>query len=364
MGGLGWGARLVALVVIVCVGCTPTASDDDGDGEDAVDARVELGPTGGADGSPDLGEADAAPTPAPDQGPIDAVVDAVEDVAMAPPVDAAVGFRCTRNFECNDGNECTDDVCTEGACGNPFNAAPCGDEVFCNGLERCAEGACAPGPAPCPSMDDCDEAMGRCTACETDDHCPAPDVVGETLCEFEHPCDGEGSITQFVATYGCVETACVATQSERQNECNRETDGLPCGAGAICVDGRCPRDPLINVVCSGFTNFNARLTVRCAANNQVCTVEGNADRQNRGVMSQRCEILCPARGALDVCCSNGSVPCGGARAPIQGNSRITDMQTMGLEDTNCTPDLAGGNLAECAGIVGEHDARVECVFGR
>jgi len=356
-------------MLLSSVSCVP---DDAEDGVQEADAgaRPEAGRLGPVDSAlpPDLGPRDSHIADAANSGPAvqDAapVLDAAVDAAPPPPMDASQGFRCTRNFECNDGNPCTDNVCAEGECLNPFNDAPCGDALFCNGLERCQEGACAPAPIPCPSADDCDEARDRCTACEIDAHCPDPEVVSQTICQYDSPCTLEGTNTEIVANYACVDGACAATQEEVPAVCARETDGSPCGGGATCTDGTCPRDPLVNVVCSGFPNFNARFTARCVTNGEVCIVQGNAVRGDRGVNSQRCEIICPPGGTIDLCCSNGSIPCGGDRAPIQGNSRITEFRTTGLADSNCALGLGGGQVVECGGLLAEQDVTVECVFGR
>src|SRR5687768_597709 len=51
---------------------------------------------------------------------------------------------CTIDADCADPNECTDDRCGEdGTCVFANNTAICDDGVFCNGLDRCVEGACA-----------------------------------------------------------------------------------------------------------------------------------------------------------------------------------------------------------------------------
>jgi hypothetical protein len=42
--------------------------------------------------------------------------------------------------------------------------ADCDDGRFCNGVESCASGTCAPGASPCSAAESCDEGGGRCVA--------------------------------------------------------------------------------------------------------------------------------------------------------------------------------------------------------
>ncbi|MFN2376303.1 MAG: hypothetical protein ABR538_07180, partial [Candidatus Binatia bacterium] len=76
---------------------------------------------------------------------------------------------------CDDGNECTDDLCNPFGsglgdffgCTNTNNSAPCDDGLFCNGIDTCAGGSCA-GHAgdPCAQGgvcgDQCNEDTDDC----------------------------------------------------------------------------------------------------------------------------------------------------------------------------------------------------------
>jgi hypothetical protein len=104
------------------------------------------------------------------------------------------------------------------------------------------------------------------------------------------------------------------------------------------------------------------MTASCVGGNQACTVEGNRDRNNRGSLSLSCEITCPAGATVDICCSNGSVPCGGSRISPRNGVHIAAMTTMGFADQNCDPEFAGGNEFQCSALMAEMDAVVDCVF--
>lgn len=68
---------------------------------------------------------------------------------------------CTADVECDDGNVCTDDVCTEGACGHTNNTASCDDGLFCTETDVCSDGDCTGSGDPCPG-EFCDETNDNC----------------------------------------------------------------------------------------------------------------------------------------------------------------------------------------------------------
>lgn len=112
---------------------------------------------------------------------------------------------CTSSATCDDGVPCTQDLCVAGgtcqsvrddsrcpggmvctaagcaAAGRCVDDADCDDRAFCNGVERCNDGSCAPGAArdcsdsdPCTG-DICNEAMARC------DHPPVTPCGGGSV---------------------------------------------------------------------------------------------------------------------------------------------------------------------------------------
>ena len=129
----------------------------------------------------------------------------IPDMMVAPDADTAMP-TCTRNFECNDNNPCTDDLCENGECVNTNNEAPCEDGVYCNGAESCSEGICRLGPIPCPSPEECVEETKTCTACDNDQQCPES--------EFNRAAPAPTPIDvlskQQVREYSCQNRECVA----------------------------------------------------------------------------------------------------------------------------------------------------------
>lgn len=65
---------------------------------------------------------------------------------------------------CDDGNVCTDDRCdSTTGCVHLNNAAPCSDDIFCNGADTCSNGNCSSHSGnPCSPMDICDEEKNIC----------------------------------------------------------------------------------------------------------------------------------------------------------------------------------------------------------
>lgn len=96
---------------------------------------------------------------------------------------------------CDDDEDvCTDDVCSEGECTHPFNEAPCEDGDLCTEGDVCSEGACVPGgDLDCNdenmcSTDSCDPAIG-CVyedirgCCNVDEDCAEGEFCEDGMCE-------------------------------------------------------------------------------------------------------------------------------------------------------------------------------------
>jgi hypothetical protein len=139
------------------------------------------------------------------------------------PVDRAGCPRCHSPRDCYDGDPCTLDACDNGKCRfQPApDATPCGDGLFCNGLETCQAGTCVDGTPP-----DCDDG----NAC-TEDGC------GEPLGRCIH----EGSSDCCTSDADCADTD-VCSMNERCAEGTCVSDALPCDGGGACTPATC--DPI------------------------------------------------------------------------------------------------------------------------
>lgn len=172
---------------------------------------------------------------------------------------------------CDDQNECTDDVCNDqGGCDHTFNLAECDDDDLCttagvcaggvctqikpkcndsnncNGVETCDAGSCYAGTAPnCDdgsecTDDSCDVALGGCK--NTDNSKPCDD---NDPCTLESMCiGGDCTLTQVNACNDgnpCTEDLC---DSNTLDGCLNPAvqSGLEC-PGGICIKGDCVCTP-------------------------------------------------------------------------------------------------------------------------
>jgi hypothetical protein len=188
----------------------------------------------------------------------------------------ANGTACNDGLECNGtdsclaggcvqhtGNPCQgadgDGDCSEscsdaapGCKGNDPNGTPCDDGVFCNGADRCSNGACSVHLGnPCPGPDgdancaeSCNETTDACTsadpggsACSDGLFCNGADTCASGACTGHagNPCpgaDGDGNCAE-----SCSEAADACTAADTNGtSC---TDGLFCNGPDTCQSGEC-----------------------------------------------------------------------------------------------------------------------------
>jgi subtilisin-like proprotein convertase family protein len=218
-------------------------------------------------------------------------------------------------LQCDDGNECTLNVCTPGlGCEYPYdNGAPCEFPNHCVGPHTCFNGGCLPGTAiDCDdgnvcTNDSCDYDLGcqhspnavACDdmdACTLDDECSGDSCGGTPLvCDDGTAC----TVDSCDAGSGCVftpdDTACDDSNDCTDDACDPVTgcsnvvddtndcdDGTPCTDDA-CVDGICvgtdnagPCDDgdecTLGDVCSGGSCLPGTEQVDCDDGN-ACTTD-------------------------------------------------------------------------------------------
>jgi len=86
---------------------------------------------------------------------------------------------CAVDADCDDGNPCTDDVCSgagDVGCVHNANTAPCDDGLHCTGTDQCANGRCEVHAGnPCfgngPEANACDEASAACRSADGSESC-------------------------------------------------------------------------------------------------------------------------------------------------------------------------------------------------
>lgn len=159
--------------------------------------------------------------------------------------DVCVGGVCQSGppLTCDDGNPCTDDLCTPSGCLFSHNAEPCDDADPCTTSSVCALGSCAgveylvcDDANPC-TTDGCDPVAGCVNTptpgpCTDGDPCTLGDGCVEGACApgAGLECDDSNPCTED----GCVNGTCAFTPNS--DDCD---DGNPCTETSLCLEGLC-----------------------------------------------------------------------------------------------------------------------------
>ena len=248
--------------------------------------------------------------------------------------DTYLGGGCTTNEECDDGNECTEDLCVEGACqNNPYpDNTPCTGGVCCSGVctvptctinadcddgEACTTDACLDGGTCAASCEHTWPACGPADGCCGPSCTPAtdPDCVGcddDGTCELGEDCNNCPSDCISGGGGGCPDWICDPDIGEDchncPEDCNSKTTGKPserfcCGDDVDCSDGRCQVEPYAcgpsppPYCCGDGVCEGAETVVNCAVD-CGCTGPQDCDDANECT-----DDLC-----VDGACQNPPVP--------------------------------------------------------
>jgi hypothetical protein len=168
------------------------------------------------------------------------------------------GLGCTR---CDDGNPCTTDTCSAGACASspvPSGAA-CDDGNACTAEDRCSGGVCAGSPRSCDdgypcTADACDPVVGCrsnvTSGCLIDFSCVAAGTPNPSNpCLGCVPTSSREAWSPLPAGASCGTAACLGGTLFAAPTCDGRgtcVDGAssPCGGGACTPDGtRCADAP-------------------------------------------------------------------------------------------------------------------------
>ncbi len=160
-------------------------------------------------------------------------------------LETCVGGTCLSGtvHDCDDGIECTNDVCDEivDGCKHIPDNALCDNGVFCDGAETCAViSGCIAGGAPCPAL--CDETAGTCVDCLADADCD-----NGVYCDGVETCLG-GTCQGGVAVECDDGLSCTADIcDEGLGACDNVPDNAACDNGTFC-DGVETCDPAVGCV--------------------------------------------------------------------------------------------------------------------
>ncbi len=257
--------------------------------------------------------------------------------------------------ECDDGNECTEDVCknVEGTatCGNP--AKPNGTDCEVDGAaDSCIAGVCGGGPCADIGCDDGKDCTLDGTCNPDSDRCEGgTNVEPDSECDDDggSVCDGEGSCVECNRSAQCPNDANVCTTAICDtNSCTDENVGGTCDymggpgecAGGMCVDA----EPCADVICEDGNDCTDNScnpdTTQCsypnAANGTTCSANGDPGECASGV----CESLCK-----DVVCDDG-IDC-----TTDGSCNLAtgNCDGRGNEPINESCDQDGGSVCDGQG---------------
>ncbi|MCC6625225.1 MAG: tandem-95 repeat protein [Deltaproteobacteria bacterium] len=227
--------------------------------------------------------------------------------------------ECVSPAQCNDGNECTGDQCTNNVCSNP-NHPP---------ATTCTGGLCN-------GQGDCEECLDTGTGATVDQGCAEPDSECDVetyqvntcvVCEDDNPTPGS-------IDGGCNAVTPICLDANPENrvcvQCQRNED---CGSSAVCDE----RDNTCGP-CVDTTDYPG-IDEGCTSDQRICEldVSGDPDRCVTCTLDPNDSL------PVDVGCNGGAPLC--VQDP-DGNRRCT----------GCTED------ADCAnGEVCHQEACVPCV---
>lgn len=159
----------------------------------------------------------------------------------------AIADCCVDAADCaDDGNDCTTATCVANVCGteNVADGTACNDGDACTEDDACTGGACGGTDVACDdgdvcTSDSCDAATG-CVftaipgCCEVDGDCAAGEVCVEMQCVEGIPCDDANPCddSNVCTTDACVDGICAFTPVA--GCCNTDAD---CAAGQVCNTG-------------------------------------------------------------------------------------------------------------------------------
>jgi hypothetical protein len=278
---------------------------------------------------------------------------------------------CLADANCDDGNQCTSDVCNAGFCENTNRTGACTDGNACTVGDACAAGVCVSGTTV-----DCSTAGNQCNTASCDPsgvegNCailsPRPDGVA---CADGNACS-QGDTCQGGACLGgppvdcsgagdqCNSAACDPAGADGNcavfipildgTPCN---DGNRCSIGEACQSGACVGGSPVD--CSGVGGqCNTALCDPAGAEGNCATliplVDGTAcDDGNACTQGESCQSGTCTNG-VPVDCSPLSTQCRTVTCDPAGTPGNCDVVTPQPDGTTCDDGLFCTMTDQCAG---------------
>ena len=238
-------------------------------------------------------------------------------------------------LECDDGNPCTDNICTAaGGCEYPANTATCDDGDSCTLADQCSEGQCTGTSANCDCVEDVD-----CGALEDGDLCNGTLVCDTAAVPYQCVVDPDTVVScpepEGENTF-CLQSHCTPDTGECSLAPNHEgflcDSGDACTVNDNCIEGACSGGGPVN--CNDgnpCTEDGCETLVGCAYSNS----DGGCDDGDICTLGDVCaEGICAA-GAEILPCDDGNVCTTDSCAP--GAGCIHELNTAPCQDSSfCT----------------------------
>ncbi len=169
--------------------------------------------------------------------------------AIVPELEECDGLdnNCDGNVDeetCDDGNPCTKDGCVpdDGCFNQELDEGSCDDDDGCTLGDHCEAGVCTGEPVTCNDGNECTEDL-----CDAVSGCSFPDIAGPCqdgdACTFGDFCQ-DGACQPGVAldcddSNPCTSDLCVENGCDHEPVAGPCDDGNPCTVGDKCQDGEC-----------------------------------------------------------------------------------------------------------------------------
>ena len=283
------------------------------------------------------------------------------------------GFQCGTAAQCNDGNACTADACTNGACTftNAANGTACNDDNACTQTDTCQAGTCTgANPVVCtrqrsvprrgrlqPGDRRLLESRTRPTAptCNDDNACTQTSTCQTGTCTGANPVICTASDQCHVAgTCNPATGVCSNPNAPNGTACS---DSNACTQTDTCQTGTCTgANPIVCMATdqchvAGVCNpANGICSNPNAPDGTVCT-DGNACTQTDTCQAGMCAgsnpVTCTASDQCHVAgvCNPASGVCSNPNAP--DGTVCTDGNACTQTDTCQTGTCAGANPVVC-----------------
>ena len=186
----------------------------------------------------------------------------------------------------DDGNQCTDEVCTNGTPAHPNKTAgsACNDANGCSQSDTCQAGACVgSNPVTCSALDQCHDA-GVCNPASG--MCSNPNKPNNTACTDSNACTQTDSC-QSGSCVGAMPVVCTALdQCHSVGTCNIVTgvcSNPNKGNGTACMDGNaCTQTDTCQAgTCTGGSPVTCMAADQCHVPGVCDTVTGVCSNPNK-----------------------------------------------------------------------------------